>query len=79
MKIKWIFFNIIFVFALFGCFPETVILRNEKGDTVKCEGKGDAIRDCINKYEGTGYKRYEEPQIPPGATEMPISIGGSGY
>ncbi|MFI5304885.1 MAG: hypothetical protein ACHQYP_08840 [Nitrospiria bacterium] len=79
MKIKWIFFNLIIVSALNGCIPETVFLRNEKGDTVKCEGKGDAIHDCIIKYEGTGYKRYEEPQVPPGATEMPISMGGSPY
>lgn len=69
----------IFVFGLYGCLPGTVFLRNERGDTVKCEGKEDAIRDCIKKYEGTGYKRYEEPQMPPGATEMPMPMGGSRY
>ena len=69
----------IFISGFYGCLPETVFLRNEKGNTVKCEGNVDTIRDCINKYEGTGYKRYEEQQIPPGANEMPISMGGSRY
>jgi len=79
MKLKWIFLDMIFVFGFFGCLAGTVYLRNEKGDTVKCEGREDAIRDCSNKYEGTGYKRYEEPLISPGSNEMTISKEGSRY
>ena len=72
MKKRLLFLNMILVLGIYGCSAGTVLLRNDMGDTVKCEGSSDSVNACIKKYEATGYKRFEEP-------EMKMPMGGSSY
>lgn len=73
MKIMQSLFILILLVGLWGCMSQTVLLRNDKGETVKCEANAGPIDDCIKQKEAAGYKRVEEPETP----RMPM--GGSGY
>lgn len=67
---KIAFALIILVFAV-GCAASPMLLRNEKGEIVKCEpstgsvliggyiGSKISVKDCVKQYEKAGYKRIE--------------------
>ena len=56
-----------------GCSMEPVYFKNDAGETVKCEGNSDTVKECVKKYEeSSGYKRFKMP-------EMEKPMGGTDY
>ncbi len=62
---------VVFAFGLQGCVAGTVLLKNEKGELVKCEGGTGAalvggyvgtklqVNSCVKEYERAGYARVK--------------------
>lgn len=71
-KIKIFFILTLFLMGILGCAPGPVILRSEKGETVKCEPEKGPVDTCEKQFEAQGYKRVE-PEI---YTYPPMYRGG---
>ena len=61
-KIKILSIAIFVLFGFYGCAAGTVILKNDQGDTVRCEPNTEPLDRCVKRYEGQGYK-IEEPEV----------------
>lgn len=61
-KVKIFSILTLFLMGILGCTPGPVILRSEKGETVKCEPEKGPVDSCVKQYEAQGYKRVE-PEI----------------
>jgi hypothetical protein len=61
-KIKIFSILTLILIGVLGCAPGPVILRSEKGETVKCEPEKGPVDTCVKQYEVQGYKRVE-PEI----------------
>lgn len=61
-KIKIFSILSLILIEFLGCVPGPVILRSEKGETVKCEPEKGSVDTCVKQYEAQGYKRVE-PEI----------------
>lgn len=57
VKISFILILTAFVFS--GCIAGTIILENDKGETVRCEAKNGPAGNCVKEYEAKGYKKME--------------------
>jgi hypothetical protein len=77
MKIGVCLFIVIILSGLSGCASHTVRLRNDSDETVQCEGRGEEVDACVNKYEAAGYKPVEEPRRARGLVRERV-IGRSG-
>lgn len=72
IKISSILILVSILIGILGCAPGPVILRGEKGETVKCEPEKGPVDSCVKQYEAQGYKRVE-PEI---YTYPPMYRGG---
>lgn len=71
-KLQSLSILIIILLGFYGCAVDTVILRNDKGETVKCEASKGPLETCVRRYEAEGYK-----QVEPEMKMMPM--GRMGY
>ena len=61
-KLQSVSILIIILLGFYGCAADTIILRNDKGETVKCEPDKSPVDTCVKRYEAEGYKRVE-PEV----------------
>ncbi len=58
-KAKMSFILILIALGFNGCIAGTIILKNDKGETVRCEAKNGPADNCVKEYEAKGYKKVE--------------------
>ena len=61
-KIKILFILILILLGFNGCIAGAIILKNDKGETVRCESSKGPLDNCVKEYEAKGYKKAE-PEV----------------